>query len=66
MTLPEAYGGMNLDKWYSVIFDEELARMFWDYRLGQIGGGASEIMCEIISRILIDSKQYAEPKLKVK
>jgi len=27
LTLPEVYGGSGLDRWYSVIFDEELARM---------------------------------------
>lgn len=38
-----------------------LARMFRDARLGQIGGGTSEILCEIISKILIDGKGYSSP-----
>jgi len=27
MSLPEEYGGMRLDMWHNVIFDEELVRM---------------------------------------
>jgi len=38
-----------------------LARMFRDARLGTIGGGTSEIMCEIIAKILIDGQQYKQP-----
>jgi len=38
--------------------------MFRDARLGQIGGGTSEIMCEIIAKILIDGKGYKEPKVQ--
>ena len=33
-----------------------LARMFRDSRLGQIGGGTSEILCEIISKAMIDQQ----------
>ncbi|MEO0896115.1 MAG: acyl-CoA dehydrogenase family protein [Bacteroidota bacterium] len=40
-----------------------LARMFRDARLGQIGGGTSEIMCEIISKMLIEGKGYSKPKV---
>jgi len=35
-----------------------LARMFRDSRLGQIGGGTSEIMCEIIAKMMIEGKGY--------
>lgn len=35
-----------------------LARMFRDARLGQIGGGTSEIMCEIIAKGVIDGVSY--------
>ena len=38
-----------------------LARMFRDSRLGQIGGGTSEILCEIIAKTLIDGKGYKSP-----
>ena len=38
--------------------DYPLARMFRDSRLGQIGGGTSEILCEIIAKILVDGKDY--------
>ena len=37
-----------------------LARMYRDTRVGQIGGGTSEILCEIIARTLIDKKGYKE------
>lgn len=41
-----------------------MARMFRDHRLGQIGGGTSEIMCEIISKMMIEGKGYAKPKVE--
>ena len=41
-----------------------MARMFRDHRLGQIGGGTSEIMCEIIAKIMIEGKGYAKPKVE--
>ena len=44
--------------------DYPLARMFRDARLGQIGGGTSEIMCEIISKMMIEGKGYAKPKVE--
>lgn len=43
---------------YGFMEDYPLARMFRDSRLGTIGGGTSEIMCEIISKMMIDSKAY--------
>ncbi|MEO1261616.1 MAG: acyl-CoA dehydrogenase family protein [Bacteroidota bacterium] len=46
---------------YGYMEDYPLARMWRDARLGQIGGGTSEILCEIISKILIDGKGYEEP-----
>lgn len=54
----QMYGG------YGFMEDYPLARMFRDARLGQIGGGTSEIMCEIIAKILIDGKGYKEPKVQ--
>jgi putative sterol carrier protein len=35
-----------------------MARLFRDARLGTIGGGTSEIMCEIISKMVIDDVSY--------
>ena len=43
---------------YGFMEDYPLARMFRDSRLGQIGGGTSEILCEIIAKIVIDGKGY--------
>ncbi|MEM1119934.1 MAG: acyl-CoA dehydrogenase family protein [Bacteroidota bacterium] len=40
-----------------------MARMFRDSRLGQIGGGTSEIMCEIIAKMMIEGKGYTKPKV---
>lgn len=47
---------------YGYMEDFPLARMFRDSRLGQIGGGTSEIMCEIISKMMIEGKGYTKPK----
>lgn len=47
---------------YGYMEDYPLARMFRDTRLGQIGGGTSEILCEIISKIMIDGQGYVAPK----
>lgn len=47
---------------YGYMEDYPLARMFRDARLGQIGGGTSEILCEIISKSMIDGKGYSSPK----
>lgn len=51
---------------YGFMEDYPLARMFRDARLGQIGGGTSEIMCEIISRMIIDQKGYSVPTVRHK
>jgi alkylation response protein AidB-like acyl-CoA dehydrogenase len=45
---------------YGFMEDYPLARMFRDSRLGTIGGGTSEIMCEIIARMVIDGKGYGK------
>ena len=44
---------------YGFMEDYPLARMFRDSRLGTIGGGTSEIMCEIIAKMIIDDVSYA-------
>ncbi len=43
---------------YGFMEDYPLARMFRDSRLGPIGGGTSEIMREIIAKMVIDDVQY--------
>ena len=43
---------------YGYMEDYPLARMFRDSRLGPIGGGTSEILREIIAKIVIDGKEY--------
>lgn len=43
---------------YGYMEDYPLARMFRDSRLGPIGGGTSEILREIIAKIVIDKKEY--------
>ncbi len=48
---------------YGYMEDYPLARIFRDTRLGQIGGGSSEILCEIISRMMIEGKGYDKPKV---
>lgn len=47
---------------YGFMEDYPLARMYRDTRLGQIGGGTSEIMCEIISKMMIEGQEYKTPK----
>ena len=48
----QMYGG------YGFMEEYPLARMYRDTRLGQIGGGTSEILCEIIAKMMIDTKNY--------
>ena len=43
---------------YGYMEDYPLARMFRDSRIGPIGGGTSEILKEIIAKIVIDKKEY--------
>jgi len=43
---------------YGYMEDYPLARMFRDSRLGPIGGGTSEILREILAKIIIDNKNY--------
>ena len=47
---------------YGFMEDYPLARMYRDVRLGQIGGGTSEILCEIISKMMIEGQLYSSPK----
>ncbi len=47
------YGG------YGFMEDFPMARMYRDVRVGTIGGGSSEIMREIIAKMVIDGQAYA-------
>lgn len=47
---------------YGYMEDYPLARMFRDSRIGPIGGGTSEILKEIIAKIIIDKKDYKPVK----
>lgn len=43
---------------YGYMEDYKIARMFRDSRLGTIGGGTSEIMRELIAKMVIDQVKY--------
>ncbi|MGC6429716.1 MAG: acyl-CoA dehydrogenase family protein [Jejuia sp.] len=43
---------------YGYMEEYPLARLFRDSRLGPIGGGTSEILREILAKIVIDKKEY--------
>lgn len=46
---------------YGFMEDYPMARLFRDARLGQIGGGTSEVLCEIIAKFLIEEVAYNSP-----
>jgi alkylation response protein AidB-like acyl-CoA dehydrogenase len=48
---------------YGYMEEYPLARLFRDSRLGPIGGGTSEIMREILSKMIIDKQNY-KPAIK--
>lgn len=43
---------------YGYMEEYPMARLFRDSRLGPIGGGTSEILKEILSKMIIDKKEY--------
>ena len=51
---------------YGYMEDYPIARMWRDARLGQIGGGTSQILCEIISKMMIEGKGYSSPMTESK
>lgn len=53
-----AYDCLQLLGGYGYMEEYPLARLFRDSRLGPIGGGTSEILREIIAKIVIDKKEY--------
>ena len=52
------YDCLQLLGGYGYMEDYPLARMLRDSRLGPIGGGTSEILREIIAKMIIDKKEY--------
>ena len=56
-----AYDCLQFLGGYGYIEDYPMARMLRDSRLGPIGGGTSEILREIIAKIVIDKKAYKKP-----
>jgi len=46
---------------YGYMEDYPLARLSRDSRLGPIGGGTSEILKEVLAKIIIDKKTYSKP-----
>jgi alkylation response protein AidB-like acyl-CoA dehydrogenase len=52
------YNCLQLLGGYGYMEDYPMARLLRDSRLGPIGGGTSEILREIIAKIIIDKKEY--------
>ncbi len=57
-----AYQCLQMLGGYGYMEEYPMARLLRDSRLGPIGGGTSEILCEIIAKMVIDKKEY-KPKL---
>ncbi len=55
----QSFGG------YGYMEEYKMARMFRDSRILTIGGGSSEIMREIIAKMIIDDKQYENKGLTI-
>lgn len=53
-----AYDCLQMLGGYGYMEEYPLARLLRDSRLGPIGGGTSEILREIIAKIVIDGKEY--------
>jgi len=53
-----AYQCLQMFGGYGYMEEYKMARFFRDSRLGTIGGGSSEIMCEIIAKMVIDEVDY--------
>lgn len=52
------YECMRIFGGYGYMESYPMARLLRDSQLGTIGGGTSEILCEIISKMMIDAKAY--------
>ncbi len=57
------YDALQLLGGYGYMEDYPMARLLRDSRLGPIGGGTSEILKEIIAKMIIDGKDY-KPAVK--
>ncbi len=53
-----AYECLQILGGYGYVETYPMARLFRDSRLGPIGGGTSEILAEIIAKMVIDKKSY--------
>jgi len=53
-----AYGCLQFLGGYGYMEDYPMARLLRDSRLGPIGGGTSEILREILAKMVIDKKNY--------
>ena len=53
-----AYQCLQILGGYGYMEEYPMARLFRDSRLGPIGGGTSEILTEIIAKMVIDGKSY--------
>lgn len=56
-----AYECLQMFGGYGYIEDYKVARAYRDVRILTIGGGSSEIMREILAKILIDDRTYSAP-----
>ncbi len=61
-----AYQTLQFFGGYGYMEEYKAARFFRDSRIGTIGGGTSEIMREIIAKMVIDDKQYQAPSVPSK
>lgn len=61
-----AYQCLQMFGGYGYMEEYKMARFFRDSRLGTIGGGSSEIMLEIISKMVIDDVNYQNQELRAK
>lgn len=52
------YDCLQLLGGYGYMEEYPMARLFRDSRLGPIGGGTSQILCEIIAKMILDKKVY--------
>jgi putative sterol carrier protein len=61
-----AYQCLQMFGGYGYMEEYKMARFFRDSRLGTIGGGSSEIMLEIISKMVIDDVNYKSQESRAK
>ncbi len=59
-----AYQCLQMFGGYGYMEEYKAPRFFRDSRLGTIGGGTSEIMCEIIAKMVIDDIDYEKREVR--